>query len=102
MTRSLAASRMIFVNAVRQFNRVKALNRYRISLQRFNDLTLQRFPSLARVMWRGWFRFSSFLRRLLIRFHPLGVEYARFVDPFISVCAKEVALGLKQIRWQTR
>ena len=30
------------------------------------------------------------------------MENARFVDPFVSVRAEEIALRLQQIRWQTR
>jgi hypothetical protein len=43
------------------------------------------------------FRLRCFFRGLRIGFHPLGVKHARFVDAFVGMRAKEVALGLEQI-----
>src|SRR5438132_12960133 len=58
--------------------------------------------SFAGVMRRAWLRFGGFLSRFLIGLDPFGVKHARFVDTLVSVRAEEIALGLQQVRGQTR
>jgi len=48
----------------------------------------------------GRFWFGRFFGWLLIRFNPLGVKNAGFIYALVSVRAKEVALGLQEIRGQ--
>ena len=58
------------------------------------------FALFPRVAFRCRFRFADFLSGLVA--HPIGVENSRLIDAFVGVRAKEVALRLQQIRWQTR
>ena len=65
-----------------------------------------RFPSpatgtvalLSRVMRRRRFRLGRFFGCFLIGLDPFGMKDAGLIDPFVSMRAKEIALGLQEIR----
>ena len=43
------------------------------------------------------FRFGRFFGGLSVGLEPLGVENAGFIDAFVGVCTKEIALRLQEI-----
>jgi hypothetical protein len=46
------------------------------------------------------FRFRRFFGGFFLRLEPLGVEDAGFIDAFVGVGTKKIALSLQEIRWK--
>ena len=46
------------------------------------------------------FRFGRFFGGLSLSREPFGVENTGFIDAFIGMCTKEIALRLEEIRWK--
>jgi hypothetical protein len=52
------------------------------------------------MMRLGRFWFSRFFNWLFLGLKPFRVEDAGFIDAFVSVRTKEIALRLQEIRWK--
>lgn len=50
--------------------------------------------SLSGVMRLGGFRFGRLFGRFFFGLEPFGVKDAGRIEAFVSVCTKEIALGL--------
>ena len=64
---------------------------------RFGGQAGRRLQLLTRVMRRRRLRLGRFFGRFLIGLDPFGVKDAGLVDPFVSMRAKKIALGLQEV-----